>query len=76
MVPVYAVFSFPYGDESWDLNLAMKTGKVDRMAIATSTINVVSDVFLLIIPLPIIMKLNLNLRKRIGLAAVFMTGIM
>lgn len=75
MVPVYAVFSFPYGDEKWDLALTMKVGRVDRMAISTGTINVASDIFLLAIPVPIIMKLNLSLRKRIGLSAVFMTGI-
>ncbi|KAJ4368376.1 hypothetical protein N0V83_006733 [Neocucurbitaria cava] len=75
MVPVYIAFSFPYGDEQWDLPLAAKVGRADRMAIVTGVINVISDIFLLTIPLPIIMKLNLSLRKRLGLAAVFLTGI-
>lgn len=76
MVPIYAVFSFPYGDEEWNLNLALKTGRMDGLTIGVSAVNLASDLFLLVIPLPIIMKLNLSLQKRIGLAAVFMTGIM
>ncbi|OAL54551.1 hypothetical protein IQ07DRAFT_272536 [Pyrenochaeta sp. DS3sAY3a] len=75
MVPIYAVYSFPYGDEEWNLNLALKTGRMDRLTIGICAVNVASDLFLLVIPLPIIIKLNLSFQKRIGLAAVFMTGI-
>lgn len=75
MVPVYAVYSLPYGNEKWDLTLAAKVGKADKMAITTGAINVATDIFMIVLPLPIIMKLNLSLRKRLGLAAVFLTGI-
>ncbi|KAF1846523.1 uncharacterized protein K460DRAFT_367281 [Cucurbitaria berberidis CBS 394.84] len=75
MVPVYLVYSIPYGNEKWDLTLAAKIGKADKMAIGIGAVNVAFDIFLLILPVPIIMKLNLSFRKRIGLSAVFMTGI-
>jgi hypothetical protein len=75
-IPVYAIYSFPYGDEKWDLTLGAKATPTDKMGIATASFNVVSDLFLLIAPIPIILKLNLSFRKKFGLSAVFLTGIM
>ena len=40
-----------------------------------SVINLLADLFLLIIPIPVIMGLNLSFRKRVGLSAVFLTGL-
>lgn len=36
--------------------------------------NVLSDVYLLLLPLPAVWKLHLPLRKRIGIAGIFLTG--
>lgn len=75
MVPIYAYFAFPWGHQKWDLALTDKTSRVDQLAVAAGALNVFSDLLLLTLPVPIIMKLNLSIQKRIGLAAVFLTGI-
>lgn len=36
--------------------------------------NVLSDVYLLLLPLPAVWHLNMPLRKRIGIAGIFLTG--
>lgn len=38
--------------------------------------NVALELFFLIAPIPVIMSFNLSLRKRIGVGAVFMAGLM
>jgi len=58
------------------LAIALKGSKMQLPAIVSGTYGVVSDVFLLILPLPIIFGLNLSLRKKIGLYAVFLAGLM
>lgn len=37
---------------------------------------VISDVYIFILPMPIVLKLNLPLRKRIGVCAIFTTGLL
>ena len=76
LVPFCAVYCFPHGNERWDLAIALKGSKMQLPAIVSGTYGVVSDVFLLILPLPIIFGLNLSLRKKIGLYAVFLAGLM
>jgi hypothetical protein len=74
-IPVYAIYAFPHGDEQWDLSLGAKATATDKLGIATASFNVVTDLFLLVAPLPIILKLNLSLSKKLGLTTVFLTGI-
>lgn len=42
--------------------------------IARGAISLAMDVIMFIIPIPVIMKLHMPLRRRIGLSLVFMTG--
>jgi hypothetical protein len=74
-IPVFAVYSFPHGDEKWDLSLAEKGTKTNIHGIITAAYNVTSDLYLLALPLPIIWNMNMSLRKRVGLCKVFLTGI-
>ena len=72
----YAVVSFPYGNEKWELPLVLKLQKITNFAMFVSVANLAGDLFLLVVPLPPIMGLSLSLRKRIGLAAVFATAVL
>ena len=45
-----------------------------RMALARAILNVVNDVAILLVPLPILRKLKLPLKQKLALAAVFLTG--
>ena len=77
MMPVYILYAFPYGsDEQWDYTLSAKMmNKLSVLAIFAGAFNVATDIILLSLPVPIVMKLSLSLEKRIGLAAVFLAGI-
>lgn len=46
------------------------------LAVATGVFNVLSDLYLLLLPVPEVMRIQNTLRKRIRVLAVFMTGIM
>lgn len=49
---------------------------VENLALATSIVNLVSDIYLLVLPLPLVMKLQISKKRKIGLVAIFMTGIL
>jgi len=49
---------------------------VNNLALATSIVNLVSDIYLLALPLPLVLKLQLSNKKKTGLVAIFMTGIL
>ena len=49
---------------------------VDNLALAISIVNFVSDIYLLVLPLPMIWKLQLSPKRRMGLIAIFSTGIL
>ncbi|KAI3317913.1 hypothetical protein HD806DRAFT_513629 [Xylariaceae sp. AK1471] len=46
-----------------------------RGGLIVGVIGVVTDIIILVLPLPIILKLNLPFGKRIGIVGVFLTGI-
>lgn len=74
----YAVIFFPRGEEKWDFSLATKVTRNNCQlnTLLLGLFNVLSDIYLLILPLPIILRMNISRRKKIGLGAVFMTGTM
>lgn len=44
--------------------------------IATAVVNIISDVFLFCLPLPIVFKLQVPTRQKIGLILIFLLGSM
>lgn len=49
---------------------------VDNLAIALAVENLVADVYLLVLPLPIIWKLQMSSKRKYALICVFMTGFL
>ncbi|KAL8972881.1 MAG: hypothetical protein Q9183_000308 [Haloplaca sp. 2 TL-2023] len=52
------------------------TGRVKDLGVATSAINVVSDFYILVIPLAAISGLQLRAKRKWGLIAIFFTGFL
>lgn len=50
-------------------------GLIQISSIASGVVNLASDVYLLILPLPTIIKLKLPLKKRLGVMFIFMAGV-
>lgn len=46
------------------------------LATVVRAANVVSDLYLLVLPLPAVWALNLDIKRRLGVSAMFLTGSM
>lgn len=44
--------------------------------VAQGTINLLSDFYLLVVPIPAVLALQLPKKKKIGVIAIFMTGFL
>ncbi|CAL8581068.1 hypothetical protein XPA_006772 [Xanthoria parietina] len=74
-----AIVTFPQTGHDWDdaywaLFAGTHAKQFYSTSIATSTLNLVSDVYILCLPLPILWKMHLPRRRRVGLMAIFGTG--
>ena len=47
-----------------------------QLAITLSAINIVTDFYILFLPIPAVWRLQAPLGKKIGISAVFLTGIL
>lgn len=68
----------PRSGQSW--LEAVSTDYFRRVSTTSSLIqgffNVASDIYLFVLPMPVLWKLQLPLRKKIGLSTVFMAGLL
>ena len=63
-------------DATW-LRLWARCGPLqNRIAFAQGVFGTVSDVYLLLLPIQMVMRLNLPLQRKLGVSAVFLSGIM
>ena len=68
--------SGPNDDRAWLKQSKTCRPAVVKIAFAQGIFGTISDIYLLVIPLQIILRLNLATQRRIGMVAVFGTGIM
>ncbi|KAL8648062.1 MAG: hypothetical protein Q9226_006157 [Calogaya cf. arnoldii] len=67
----------PRGDETYIMAFASaRCGKTKGLAVVMGVFNVLSDLYLLVIPIPPVLGLHLQPRKKIGLLILFATGIL
>lgn len=50
--------------------------KSERLSIVIGAVNVTSDLYLVLLPLPAVWSLQLPLRRKTGVSAMFLTGFM
>ena len=73
----FAVFSIPKPGQSLLVSiLSPDTAKDIPLGITQGAINIVSDFYILCLPIPGVWKLQLPLKKRLGVIAIFMTGLL
>lgn len=76
-IPLSAVFDAPRYGDSWESMLTShEPFKMITWGIVQSTLTIVLDFYIFFLPLPIIIRLNMPLGKRLQLAGVFMTALM
>ncbi|KAL9593739.1 MAG: hypothetical protein Q9179_005720 [Wetmoreana sp. 5 TL-2023] len=64
------------GESFGDLRSAQRCDRLKIWAVVQGSLNVILDLYILYIPLPVIWKLQMGQKKKIGVAAIFMTGLM
>ena len=57
------------------LGFAKCSNKLNVLDIVISTINIISDFYILILPLVVISRLQMPLNRKLGVSAVFATGL-
>lgn len=77
-VPVYGILCIPHRGEKWDMVLlsSKRCSAASTHTVITGAIGTALDIYMLILPLPIIAELNLAPRRKLGLVLVFMAGIL
>lgn len=73
------VFCYPRRGEGFlltDLPGRPCPAEAARLGIAQGVGNIIGDFYLLIMPMPVVWKLQLSLQKKIGVTAIFMTGFL
>ncbi|KAI4199618.1 MAG: hypothetical protein LQ350_004493 [Teloschistes chrysophthalmus] len=65
----------PRDGKNWlGMSMTPQCRNLEDYGIAQGTMNLVSDFYLLIIPIPAVMSLQLPQKKKLGVIAIFMTG--
>ena len=80
-IPFAAVYSAPRGGQTWE-ELIMLQATSDATQTGTAwgivqgSCSVLLDIFIFVIPLPILAKLNLKASKRLQILAIFATALL
>ncbi|KAF2640115.1 hypothetical protein P280DRAFT_452571 [Massarina eburnea CBS 473.64] len=61
---------------SWDLRLAPTATCIDTLTkyMALSVLNIIIDVFTLVLPIPVVVGLQMSVRQKISIILIFLTG--
>lgn len=72
-----AAFTIPWRGETWlDPRHLARVEHSSVLAVPVGIFGVTSDIYILILPIPTTLKLNLPLRKKLGVIAIFMIGFL
>ncbi|RFU81869.1 hypothetical protein TARUN_332 [Trichoderma arundinaceum] len=76
-VPLEIAFAAPHPGETWgDLLLNGRPEKLIYWGIVQGTLAVVIDLYIFILPLPVLWRLHMSLKRRVALCAIFFTALM
>lgn len=75
-IPLLGVYCVPRSGEGWDIQLMLRCAKTSIMAPILGAVSIAADVFILFLPLPIVLRLNLAPKRKLGLALVFLAGVL
>ncbi|KAL9069708.1 MAG: hypothetical protein Q9157_006058 [Trypethelium eluteriae] len=62
--------------EAWGLQAEKSSVTMLQLAVSQSVFGTVSDIYLFVIPIQLIVKLNMTLQRKIGILTIFATGLL
>ena len=76
-IPISAYYCAPSGGKSWDLTeIALKCEKSAILGLVQGPLNIVLDLFIFVLPIPVVIRLQMSYRRRMAVLSVFFTGIL
>ena len=74
----YAIVCVPTPGQSWELADATHRCEVtgDLLGVVTAAISIFNDFFIIAIPIPAVWALQLATKRKIGVSAIFATGLL
>lgn len=75
-VPQTFIYCMPHNGGAWDLNVLQKCNHLKIPGLVHGAMNVALDIVMVILPVPIVAKLQVPLSKKIALSAIFATGLL
>lgn len=73
-VAVY--YCAPHPGKAWDLLVLSSCPRIGCYNVILGVANLALDIFMIGLPIPVILRLQLPLKKKIGVLAIFMTGLL
>ena len=71
------VFCIPRPHESWtSMTCVERCSRGEGLGDVHGVFGLVSDLYIFILPLPVLYRLQMSLKKKIGVIATFLTGLM
>ena len=76
-IPITAYYCGPSAGKPWSIQeIGRKCMKSEILGLVQGPLNVLLDLFIFILPIPVVMGLQMSSRRRIAVLAVFLTGIL
>ena len=77
MAIIFSIICTPAKGQSYlEAFLSTQCGKASDISLAAGFFNMLSDIYLLVIPIPAVWSLQLERRRKLGVLIIFATGFM
>lgn len=76
MVPVVGTLCAPHIGHKWNFLVLLSCRKTLTYGVVLAVSNLILDLFILILPIPAIVQMQLPKNKKMGVLAIFMTGLL
>lgn len=75
-VAVAVIYCAPHIGRDWNLWVLYSCSRIGFYHIISGAANMALDIFMLGLPIPVILRLQLPWKKKVGVLAIFMTGLL
>ena len=75
-MPQNFIYCMPHNGKPWDSAVLSNCRHLKIPGLVHGAMNVAADIVMVLLPIPIITKLHVPLSKKIGLSALFATGLL
>lgn len=75
-LPLVSTLCAPPAGHKWDFSVLLSCRRALTFGVVQAVFNVALDLFILILPIPAIVQLQLPMNKKIGVFAIFLTGLL